>query len=604
MADFSKLNGYDVKDKKAVRFYDNINDMKSDTTIKNDMLIQTKGYANAGDGEGALYEITDVTLPTGKTVIKLDNGLYAKRIETFNKDIKCGTPTFLKYYYYMTVSYDTHELQRFISVSNNGVDWTKACYLPSEAFICEEPYDISCTIIDDTFYMIYDYTDEDFNGYKDLNHNYFLGGNRVGITKTKDFINFETYNLDIDLDYKQTWAPEWYIEDDDVYVVITMSDCTETYAERDSRTGYVKHCYLLKLDSDIEEVTSLNQIVSSEAGCLIDPFIYKEDNNYYLFIKKEPEGVIYQYKSDNLLSFSNLINNDISYCYNGSQETLQTQRIEGASVTKIGNFYYLICDGNGIDGRHREIVFISDDIERWYNANLVNCEEMYHMTVLPIDSERKMSLIDKAFQLYGYPTNSFPTMKMVDYINQRISTFAKFFVLPNRTYVAYRAGYTITSIVKDLITTNDTVTFINKAGGNGANLLTINKTNIEGYYADMVLKQGEATTFKGYQSNNRPILTPVSIVNWNNTLSYYGRETVQNLVANERKYVELTIPGADYFQVVVAQLTPFMDSAENRQVTMSVAKFANNKITIQILSSANINNFSFYYYFGIRPTLN
>lgn len=604
MSDFSKLNGYDVKDKKAIRYYDNINSMKNDETIKNGMLIQTKGYELAGDGNGALYEITDVSLPTGINVILLDNGLYAKRIETFNKDIKNGLPTFLKYNYYMTVSYDTNIRQRFISVSNNCTDWIKACYLPEEAFICEEPYDISCTFIDDTFYMIYDYKDETFNGYENLNHNYFLGGNRVGITKTKDFINFETYNLDIDLTYKQTWAPEWYIENDNIYVVITMADGIETYEERNDRTGYTKHCYLLKLDSNVEEVTSLNQIVSSDAGCLIDPFIYKENSNYYLFIKKEPEGVIYQYKSDNLLSFTNLINNDISYCYNGSQEVLQTQRIEGANVTKVGDFYYLICDGNGIDGRHRELVFISDDIETWYNANLVNCEEMYHMTVLPVNSERKKTLIDKAFQLYGYPSNNVPIMKMVDYINQRIATFNKFFVLPNRTYVAYRAPYTIDTIVKNLLTTNDTVTFINKAGGSGANLLTINKKNIEGYYADMVLKQGEATTFKGYQSNNSPILTPVSIVNWNNTLSYYGRETVTDIVANQRKYVELTIPGADYFQVVVAQLTPFMDSSENRQVTLSVAKFANNKITIQILSSMNINNFSFYYYFGIRPTLN
>ena len=55
--EFSTLNGYKVKDKKAIRYYDTVADMKSDTTLKNGMHVKTKGYYTSGDGGSTEYII-------------------------------------------------------------------------------------------------------------------------------------------------------------------------------------------------------------------------------------------------------------------------------------------------------------------------------------------------------------------------------------------------------------------------------------------------------------------------------------------------------------------------------------------------------------------
>ena len=50
MAEISTLNGYKIKDKKAIRYYNTVADMVADTTLKNGMYVKTKGYYSEGDG--------------------------------------------------------------------------------------------------------------------------------------------------------------------------------------------------------------------------------------------------------------------------------------------------------------------------------------------------------------------------------------------------------------------------------------------------------------------------------------------------------------------------------------------------------------------------
>ena len=61
MAEISILNGYKIKDKKAVRYYDTISNMKSDTTLKAGMYVKTKGYYSVNDGGNAEYYIRTKT---------------------------------------------------------------------------------------------------------------------------------------------------------------------------------------------------------------------------------------------------------------------------------------------------------------------------------------------------------------------------------------------------------------------------------------------------------------------------------------------------------------------------------------------------------------
>ena len=87
MSEFSKLNGYDVKDKKAVRYYDNVSLMKADTTIKVGQCIKTLGYHDVNDGGSAEYIIVDNDnlIADDGLIHDLSNGLKAKLI--FNKYI-------------------------------------------------------------------------------------------------------------------------------------------------------------------------------------------------------------------------------------------------------------------------------------------------------------------------------------------------------------------------------------------------------------------------------------------------------------------------------------------------------------------------------------
>lgn len=76
MAEISKLNGYDIKDKKAIRTYDTIADMLVDETLKDGQSVSTLGYYNINDGGGAEYKITD-TSSLSEYQEELENGLYA-----------------------------------------------------------------------------------------------------------------------------------------------------------------------------------------------------------------------------------------------------------------------------------------------------------------------------------------------------------------------------------------------------------------------------------------------------------------------------------------------------------------------------------------------
>lgn len=81
MSEISKLNGYDIKDKKSIRSYDTISSMIADETLKEGQHIKTKGYYLVNDGGHGEYIIVNDTLTEdGGLIHELDNGLFAKLI--------------------------------------------------------------------------------------------------------------------------------------------------------------------------------------------------------------------------------------------------------------------------------------------------------------------------------------------------------------------------------------------------------------------------------------------------------------------------------------------------------------------------------------------
>lgn len=76
----SILNGYKIKDKKAIRFYDTVDDMINDDTLKEGMHVKTKGYYEVGDGGHGEYVITN---NDNNLIFKiqLSNNLYAELLD-------------------------------------------------------------------------------------------------------------------------------------------------------------------------------------------------------------------------------------------------------------------------------------------------------------------------------------------------------------------------------------------------------------------------------------------------------------------------------------------------------------------------------------------
>ena len=86
MSDIVTLNGYNIKDEKAVRSYDTIALMKADTKLKEGYHVKTKGYYETNDGGNGEYVIVDdeTLVDDGGSIHVLSNGLRAKLISKSN----------------------------------------------------------------------------------------------------------------------------------------------------------------------------------------------------------------------------------------------------------------------------------------------------------------------------------------------------------------------------------------------------------------------------------------------------------------------------------------------------------------------------------------
>lgn len=73
------INGYNVKDEKAIRSYNTVALMKADTKLSEGQHVKTKGYYESNDGGAAEYIITD-TQSESNYQENLNNGLYATLI--------------------------------------------------------------------------------------------------------------------------------------------------------------------------------------------------------------------------------------------------------------------------------------------------------------------------------------------------------------------------------------------------------------------------------------------------------------------------------------------------------------------------------------------
>lgn len=113
------INGYNIKDEKAIRSYTTVALMKSDTKLAEGQHVKTKGFYNSLDGGHGEYIIVDDNslVADNKFIHSLNNGLFAVLVVN-NDEVNIRTIG-------ATTNYDIHDYVLAI------VDEGYTCYIPS-----------------------------------------------------------------------------------------------------------------------------------------------------------------------------------------------------------------------------------------------------------------------------------------------------------------------------------------------------------------------------------------------------------------------------------------------------------------------------------------
>lgn len=242
-------------------------------------------------------------------------------------------------------------------LSTDGVKFIKIAAL--DVGVNHKIYDPSVIYYDNKWIIAYDYIDMSFNNWTKENSDYHRGGNRVGILTTTDFTTFTQKSVDLPMDWKSTWAPELFIDNGKLQMVLTTSSCTSTFVNDAGLTRYVRDgIYICQLDNDFN-VTSSTEIVLPKEDNLpanfIDASIFHENWQYYLTIVNANKSHQQIYCSNNLCDGYTLIKEFSEVC-------------EGMDITKFKNKYFAYADKfhyyDNYEG-HGTYISVSDDLHNW-----------------------------------------------------------------------------------------------------------------------------------------------------------------------------------------------------------------------------------------------
>ena len=577
----------------GVLSYNTISDMSNADNIVDGSICYTLGQNSYNDGKGGFYKIRTITsgdVVDGYNIVSLNisETLIAERINTkvenevviLNNEIKNKINKYIPKFisenenYYIRIGTKEHD-KHYLQFSTDLINWHTICDLPYEIFMqptsYPNSYDMSCFIYNNEFYIIYDYVDENYNDWSELDNTKFLFGNRLGITKTSDFVTWEKYAVSTPLEYKQIANPRIYFEDDNIYLSLVANDGTLTQDE----TAYYHFPIMCKLDLELKTTSNYQRLINS-ADNLIDPFIYKENSYYYLFVSTESPRSIKVYKNSTLDSQFTTLVDTIDYYWNIASPVT----IEGASLIKKDNLYYLIMDS--ID--HKNLINITSNIESWNNCFFANTDNiMGNAQICEIKTTSEKTLMKEFYKINDYPMyNKYVMLENTtyNYFNQTKKTF-ELFAIPNKRFTAYSGTWNITVNKSLMKGDNDTCVIVNESGSSN-NLKLINIYGNDTYCYLPVLE-------------NISITRNITTSTGSNRYIRLGHEAVNSITANTKKTITLTIPGVTYSKVKSVQVTPFTSGSNTKQVFCYVDTVTTDSIIISILSNEDISAMEIYW---------
>lgn len=322
-----------------------------------------------------------------------------KKIKSHDTQLAKKSNYFPKKYtetdYYLYVTY--YNSERKLYISNDLINLRKigSINLP-------ELWDISVMFKDGYFYIIGDIREENYNDWSTTAGVYDGGGNRIPIYKTNDFINYEKNYVSIPLKYKQTWAPDWFIDTDgSIKIILTLSDCTETSTlTSNGSVRWKKYTYLINCNSNLtmfDEPIKIDLIDDGASGTdKIDPFLIKANGYYYIFIKQRNDQYIQQYKSTSLTSGYKLIN-EIKVL-DGTEQGFEAPYC----IEKDGNYYLGFQSTN--QTKRTNYVCVSNNIEKFSYKSIVENNDksiLMHFTPCKISNVTAKNIISQIIKTKG-----------------------------------------------------------------------------------------------------------------------------------------------------------------------------------------------------------
>lgn len=218
------------------------------------------------------------------------------------------------------------------------------------------------------------------------------GGVGFRIGRSVDLISWELYDVNVPSGYTKCWAPEWFVDGDDVYVIVSLTDGTTQTDITGATIDYFKQYYMKVANEINTQFLSPVEIVFSVVANKIDGFIFKNSGTYHYFVKNEYNKTISQYT----LTASSI---ETGATWQFLQTINYPVYTEAPAVVKLGNDYYLYVDGYSTSSNW---CAKSTDLATWGTAFEVGSADgshMQHVTAMN-GSQQTRTIVEKLMQLF------------------------------------------------------------------------------------------------------------------------------------------------------------------------------------------------------------
>lgn len=156
-----------------------------------------------------------------------------------------------------------------------------------------------------------------------------------GVARSKDLIKWEEFTVPVPSKYTTCWAPEWFIDGSDVYIIVSLSDKTKERDIEGKNILYFKQYYMKATNSNLTTYTNPIESDFSKGSNKIDGQVILEDGVYHFFVKNEFNKTIEHYTSSTFEKGTWQYQQTINY----------PVYVEGPCCVKYKGEYYLYADG-------------------------------------------------------------------------------------------------------------------------------------------------------------------------------------------------------------------------------------------------------------------